>query len=133
MQNFIWPYIVAFAVFLALDVIWLLTAGRSIYVSEIGSLLRDKPNLVAALMFYALYVAGLVYFVVVPGLGSANVFAAALNGAFFGLVAYATYDMTNYATIRDFTLRIALIDMAWGAILSGLVTTVTVLILRGRG
>jgi uncharacterized membrane protein len=128
MQSYLWSYLVAFLVFLALDAIWLFTAGRTIYVSEIGALLRERPNFFAALFFYALYVAGLTYFVIVPGIGNANFLQAILNGAAFGLVAYATYDLTNYSTMKGFTLRIALIDMAWGTVLSGLVTAFTLMI-----
>jgi uncharacterized membrane protein len=112
-------YALSLFVLLVLDLFWLLGPGRPLYISEIGGLLRNQPQLGASLAFYLLYAAGLTYFGVMPGLKASSAVLALGQGALFGLMAYATYDLTNLAVLNGFTLRIALIDMAWGTILSG--------------
>jgi uncharacterized membrane protein len=107
--------------FLAIDLIWLLGPGRPVYVAEIGNLLRPTPNFVAAGAFYLIYAVGLTYFGVMSGLAAGLPASALLHGAFFGLMAYATYDLTNLAVTNGFTTKIAMIDMAWGTVLSGVV------------
>jgi uncharacterized membrane protein len=114
-------YITALVLFLAIDLAWLMWLGRGLYVSEIGALLRPKPLLAAAVAFYLLYSAGLVLFAILPGLAVSSAFRAALLGAALGLVAYGTYDLTNLAVTQGFTLKIAVIDMLWGMMLSGAV------------
>jgi uncharacterized membrane protein len=130
MSSYVLPYIIAFVVFLIIDVIWLSTAGRLIYVPDLRPILREEPNLVIAFIFYIIFVAGLTYFVIVPSLSGRTLAEAAIVGAFFGLVAYATYDLTNLSTLRDFTVRVAVIDTIWGAVLASAVTTATILLLR---
>jgi uncharacterized membrane protein len=117
-------------VFLAIDAVWLTNAGRLIYVPEIGSLLRDKPNLAVAFIFYAIYALGLYVFVITPQLETQGLSKAFLYGGFFGLVAYATYDFTNLATLKGFTTRIAMIDLAWGTVLSASVSAISVWAIR---
>jgi|SRR5665213_9003 len=106
-------------VLLVLDLFWLLGPGRPLYISELGGLLRSQPQLGASLAFYLLYAAGLTYFGVMPGLKASSAVLALGQGALFGLMAYATYDLTNLAVLNGFTLRIAMIDLAWGTVLSG--------------
>ena len=130
MKSYVLEYVVAVVVFLALDFAWLKTMGPTFYAAEIGPLLRPAPDLGVALAFYLLFVGGLVFFVIHPAIAQAGL-SASLPGvlakaAFFGLVAYATYDLTNLATINGFTARVALVDMAWGAVLSAVVSGVTV-------
>ena len=112
-------YTLSLFVLLVLDLFWLLGPGRPLYISEIGGLLRSQPQLGASLAFYLLYAAGLTYFGVMPGLKASSAVLALGQGALFGLMAYATYDLTNLAVLNGFTLRIALIDLAWGTVLSG--------------
>ena len=130
MKQAILQYILVLVVFLAVDAVWLSTAGRTLYVAEIGALLRDKPNLGVAVLFYAIYALGLLVFVVQPALAQPGLGKALLWGGFFGLVAYATYDMTNLATLKGFTTRIAIIDMVWGTVLSASVSAVAVWLIR---
>jgi uncharacterized membrane protein len=130
MPHFIWQFIVALGIFLALDMIWLTTVARALYVSEIGGLLLPQPNIGAAIVFYLIFIAGLVYFVIGPAAAVQNLSKAFLVGAAFGFVAYATYDLTNLATLKGFTTRIALVDLAWGSFLSSAVSGLTVLALR---
>lgn len=128
MKTYLVEYLIALAVFLALDFAWLKTMGPSFYTEELGALLRPVPDLGVALAFYMLFVLGLVVFVIDPAVqGTSGGFAAVLiRAGLFGLVTYATYDLTNLATINGFTARVAVVDMVWGAVLSTAVTGVTV-------
>jgi uncharacterized membrane protein len=130
MKQSILQYIVVLVVFLAIDAAWLSNAGRLVYAPEIGALLKDKPNLSVAFLFYALFALGLLVFVVQPALAQPGYVKALLWGGFFGLVAYATYDLTNLATMKGFTTKIAIIDMAWGTFLSAVVSAGSVWVLR---
>lgn len=124
--------IVAFAVtavvFLVLDAIWLGVISRNLYQREIGELLLPKPNLGAAAVFYVIYIVGLVYFCVVPGVAGQSALRGLLNGAMFGIVAYATYDLTNLATLKGWSTELVLIDIAWGAVASAIASAVAVAI-----
>jgi uncharacterized membrane protein len=130
MQLYAWQYAVALLIFLVIDGIWLSTAGRTIYASEMGSLLRDKPDFVIAFGFYLIFIAGLVGFVIHPAHMAASLPQAVMMGAFFGLVTYATYDLTNLATVKGFTPLIAIVDLVWGTVLSASVSGLTLLALR---
>jgi len=130
MVNYFWQFIIAMAIFLAVDVIWLSTAGRSIYFVELSGMLKDRPDFLVAFIFYVIFVAGLVGFVISPAMAAGDVLYALKMGAFFGLVSYATYDLTNLSSLKGFTAKIALIDLAWGTFLSATVSSLTVLALR---
>jgi uncharacterized membrane protein len=127
MTHWIILWIAAAVLFLAIDMVWLLWLGRSIYVSEIGDILRQPPNLAAAGAFYLLYVTGLMIMVIWPAFQAQSVLQGLLYGALLGLVAYGTYDLTNLAVMKGFTARIAIIDMIWGSVLTGTVAALTVL------
>lgn len=107
-------------VFFTLDMLWLTVLGIGFYRAEIGALLLERPNLVPAVLFYLFYVAGLVGFAVLPALNAGSWVWALVAGVALGLIAYGTYDMTNLATLRGWSLQISLIDMAWGGFLSGI-------------
>jgi uncharacterized membrane protein len=111
-----------------LDYIWLGYVAKGLYSREMGQILRRKPYLPAALSFYAIYVVGVIVFVINPALAQDSVSYAAGYGALFGLIAYGTYDLTGLAVIKGFTTRIAIIDMLWGAALTAVMSAVTVLI-----
>jgi uncharacterized membrane protein len=130
MRQTILQYLVVLVVFLAIDAVWLTTAARTVYRPEIGQLLRDQPNFVVAFIFYAIYAAGLLILVIWPQLDAPGITRAILYGAIFGLVAYATYDMTNLATMKGFTAKIAIIDMVWGTFLSAAVSGASVWLIR---
>ena len=127
-------YFITLICFLILDAIWLGLIAQPFYQAQIGFLLAKNPNWLAAGAFYLLYVAGLVLFVVGPALraGTPPV-RAALRGAFFGLVAYATYDLTNQATMRDWPLIVTVVDLIWGTVLTGTVAVVSYLVSRRLG
>lgn len=121
MTQWIILWIAAAVLFLIIDLVWLLWLGRSFYVSEIGDLLRQPPNLGAAGAFYVLYVTGLMIMVIWPAVQAQSVPQAVLFGALLGLVAYGTYDLTNLAVMKGFTTKIAIIDMLWGTVLTSAV------------
>jgi len=114
-------YGICVAVFFALDFVWLSTATSRIYQPMLGDLLAKQPKIGVAAAFYLLYVVGIVALAVVPGLQEGSVVGALWRGALFGLLAYATYDLTNLATIRDWPWQISAIDMVWGTTLNSLV------------
>lgn len=130
MTNYFWQFIIALAIFLAVDVTWLSTAGRSIYFVELAGMLKDQPNFAIAFIFYVIFVLGLVGFVIGPAMAANDIWYALKMGAFFGFVAYATYDLTNLSSMKGFTAKIAMIDLAWGTFLSATVSSLTVLSLR---
>lgn len=130
MKQIMLEYVTAAGLFLAADFVWLRSMGSSFYAAELGGLLREQPDLLVAVGFYLLFVAGLVFFVIHPAMAGKPLLSVAAAGAFFGLIAYATYDLTNLATVKGFTAKVAAVDMAWGAVLSGTVSLVTVALLR---
>ncbi len=123
-----WLYLIALAMFLAIDAVWLATVARTFYVSELGPLLRDQPNFFVAFAFYLIFVFGLVVFVIKPSIEANSFVRAVALGGLFGLVSYATYDLTNLATIKGFGMRVALVDLMWGTVLSAVVSSVTYLL-----
>ncbi|OGB78247.1 hypothetical protein A2296_01750, partial [candidate division CPR3 bacterium RIFOXYB2_FULL_35_8] len=123
-MNVVKIYGLALVVFLAIDFLWLSLIAKDFYGEHLGFLMRDDPNLLAALIFYLLFVGGIVFFVIMPNKEQGSLTTMLLSGMFFGLVSYATYDLTNYATIKDWPFIIVVVDLAWGAIISGFTTTV---------
>ena len=118
MSKAVWAYIGALLAFLVLDGLWLGVLMSSTYKELLGPLMLAQPKWGPAIVFYLLYVLGVVFFVVLPALARASARRAALAGAFFGLVAYGTYDMTNWATLQGWSAQLALMDMAWGGLLT---------------
>jgi len=110
-------YVATAIVFLGLDFFWL-TGSSKFYRSRIGELLLDRPNFIAAAAFYLIYVTGVSYFAVMPAVNSGRWTIALVSGALLGLVAFGTYDMTNMATIKGWSLEVSLVDMAWGVFIS---------------
>lgn len=106
------------ATMFALDLLWLGVVAKGFYAKHLGSLLRPDVKWVPALLFYLLYVAAVVVFVVMPAAERNSLGRAIGMGAFFGLAAYATYDLTSMALIRDFPLIVVLVDLAWGVVLT---------------
>lgn len=123
MQLFV-SWITAAVVFGAADAIWLSQVGPRLYRPLIGEMLRDKILLAPAAAFYLIYVTGLVFLAIAPALQKQSWSHAAITGAVLGFVAYATYDLTNHATLRVWDIRVTLADMAWGAFASALTASV---------
>ena len=120
MKRYLLAYATTAVAFCAFDFLWLTMIAPGFYQSQIGSMLLEKPNLVPALAFYILYVTGLVVFAVIPALGSQSWLKAAALGGLLGLVAYATYDLSNLATLHGWTWSITIVDIAWGTTVSAL-------------
>ena len=108
-------YIASAVTFLALDALWLGVVAQKMYQREFGPLLLEKPNMAAAAVFYALYLVGIVFFAVKPALEAGSWSRALIHGALFGLIAYATYALTNLATLKGFPFKVVIPDLAWGA------------------
>jgi uncharacterized membrane protein len=113
-------YVTAAVVFLAIDAVWLTTMTSVLYRPALGHLLAPEPDLAAAALFYALYVAGMVGFAIAPGVQAGSVPAALVRGGALGLLCYATYDLTNQATMRSWPWTVTLADLAWGTFITGL-------------
>ncbi|MFC4787080.1 DUF2177 family protein [Nocardioides sp. MAHUQ-72] len=116
--SWVLQYAVAAVAFCVLDLVWLSFVGKDLYDERLGSLLAEEPNAGAAVLFYALFVAGLVHFVVRR---AGSLTGAVLDGGFFGLVAYATFDLTGLAVLRDFPASVVVVDLVWGTFLAGVV------------
>lgn len=123
-MTYVVAYIATAVVFLGLDAVWLSQVALKMYRQEIGSLLLEKPNLPIAGAFYLLYVAGIVILAIAPALSEGGWTKALLMGAVLGLVAYGTYDITNLSTLKGYTVKIALIDLAWGTALTAVSATI---------
>ncbi|VTU15791.1 DUF2177 family protein [Variovorax sp. RA8] len=117
-RQFLIAYATSALVFLAIDATWLATMAGRLYRPAIGHLMRPDVDVKAAVIFYTLYVAGIVIFAVAPALESRSWTSALGRGALLGLFAYATYDLTNQATLRDWPWRLTLVDLAWGAVVT---------------
>jgi uncharacterized membrane protein len=115
-------YLATFVVFVGVDFVWLGYVAQGYYRSQIGHLMADQFNLTAAGLFYLIYVLGIVLFAVQPAMG--NVGKAFFQGALFGFFCYATYDLTNMATLKNWTWSISIVDMAWGSLVTGIAAAV---------
>ena len=118
-------YVIATAIFLACDLVWLGLVARGFYQRHLGYLMRNPVNWAAALLFYLLFVVGLLIFAIKPALDAHNPLRALLYGALFGFFTYATYDLTNLATVRDWPLIVTVADLSWGVVLCSIVACAT--------
>ncbi len=125
-MKFAAAYLIFAVVFLIMDLVWLGYIARDFYREQLGALMADNVNIGAALAFYLLYVLGVLIFVVAPALEAGGWTRALMMGAVFGLVAYATYDLTNLAVMKNFPATMAYVDMAWGAAVTGISAAATV-------
>jgi uncharacterized membrane protein len=127
MGQFFKLYGIAFVFFLVIDLIWLGLIAKNLYQRQIGHLMSDSVNWAAAIIFYLLFIVGLVYFAILPAVNDGEWLRALTLGAFFGFITYATYDLTNLATLKDWPIQITLIDLAWGTFLGASISTLTYL------
>lgn len=124
MIAFLKLYAMTFAVFLVIDLIWLGLVARSFYQEQLGFIMKANVNWVAAIIFYLIFIAGLIFFVLNPALEQGSWVFALLAGAFFGFVTYSTYDLTNLATLKDWPLTVTIVDIAWGTFLGASVSLI---------
>lgn len=123
-------YLCALLVFGAADAVWLSTVGPALYKPVLGDILLADVRLGPAVAFYAMYPVGILVFAVLPGLRSGSVGTALVLGLLLGAIAYATYDLTNYATLRNWSLQIVIVDVVYGAIATGAAAAVSCLLTR---
>lgn len=122
-------YLLAAGLFVAIDAVWLSTMTKRFYNKHMSGMLAAKPNFVAAAVFYAIYILGIVVFVLNPALEKDSLSFAIGGGALLGLTMYATYDLTNQATLKKWPTILTVVDLAWGTFVTALVSTIAFLIL----
>lgn len=118
-------YLIALPVFFIIDMVWLALVAKGFYAKQIGFLMKPDINWAAAIIFYLLFIVGLVQFVIAPALEKHSWLHALLFGALFGLITYATYDLTNLATLKDWPILVTIVDLVWGAVLAATVSSIT--------
>ena len=121
-------YLITLPIFFIIDMIWLGLVAKTFYAQQIGHLMKSEINWPAAMIFYLLFIVGLVIFVVMPALKAESWQMAVLYGALFGLISYATYDLTNLATLKDWPVLITVVDLIWGSALAASVSTISYLV-----
>jgi uncharacterized membrane protein len=126
-MSYVFAYVTAALVMGGLDYLWLSNTSGPIYHRALGAVMAENPNMTAAVAFYLIYIVGIMIFAVRPALASGDWRTAAVFGALFGFFAYATYDLTNLATLKVWSLKVSLIDMAWGTLLTGLTASMAAL------
>jgi uncharacterized membrane protein len=122
MIYYIKLYFATLVVFFAFDMVWLGLVASSFYKKHLGYLMAPTVNWLAAIIFYLLFILGILVFVVLPGVKENSLLNTILRAALFGLITYATYDLTNLATIRQWPMAVTLVDLAWGTVLSSIVS-----------
>ena len=123
-------YLITLAVFFLIDMIWLGVVAKGFYRRHLGTMLSPKVNWAAAILFYLLFIVGLLVFVIKPALIRGDPLKALCFGALFGLISYATYDLSNLATLKDWPLIVTIVDLIWGSVLGGAVSFFSVLLGR---
>jgi uncharacterized membrane protein len=121
-------FLIALPVFFAIDMVWLVLVAKNFYQKQIGFLMKPDINWLAAIIFYLLFIAGLVTFVISPAIEKHSMVHAVLFGALFGLITYATYDLTNLATLKDWPLLVTVVDLIWGTVLAASISLITYII-----
>lgn len=118
-------FLIALPVFFIIDIIWLVLVARKFYQTQIGFLMKPEINWTAAIIFYLLFIAGLVLFVIAPAVEKQSWVHALIYGALFGLITYATYDLTNLATLKDWPVLVTIVDLIWGTVLAASISLIT--------
>lgn len=117
-MKYIYLYLITFAIFLAIDYIWLNFIAKNIYSTKIGHLLAENPKLIPALIFYLVFIVGVLVFAVLPGYEAQNIWKTVMLGALFGFLTYSTYDLTNLATLKSWPVSVTIVDLIWGTSIS---------------
>jgi len=132
-MNLILTYVSVATAFVAIDMIWLRTMAEKLYRPVLGDILRTAPNLYAAVLFYLLYPLGLLGFAVLPAHHEGSALRALTSGMMFGFFTYATYDLTNQATLRNWSTSLTVADICWGSFLAGLSAWLGYLVVQRTG
>ena len=118
-------FLIALPVFFAIDMLWLVIVAKKFYQQQIGFLMKPDINWYAAFVFYLLFIGGLVIFVISPAVEKQSWMHAIIFGGLFGLITYATYDLTNLATLKDWPILVTVVDLIWGTVLAASVSVIT--------
>ncbi|WP_369796671.1 DUF2177 family protein [Brevundimonas sp. Leaf363] len=129
-MRYLIAYVATGLAFAVIDAVWLTTMTNKLYKPVLGPIMLAKPNMVAAVAFYLIMIGGIVFFAVAPALREGGWTRALLNGAVLGLVAYATYDLTNQATLAVWQTKLTILDLCWGTFVTGTAATVGYLATR---
>jgi uncharacterized membrane protein len=129
-MKVIYLYFLTIPVFFGIDIIWLGFVAKGFYRNNLGELLRPDVNWTAAIVFYLLYIGGILIFATMPALEKNSLYQAVVLGGLFGFFAYATYDLTNLATLKGWPLNVVIVDIIWGIVLTASVAAVSFLIGR---
>lgn len=124
----LWIYLITFTVFIVIDLLWRGVIGQGIYQKYLGHLIKKNVNWVAVIISYILFIFGLLIFVILPAYQNQDILNAFLMGGLLGLIMYATYDLTNLATLKDWPVTITLIDLTWGTFLGSLTSGLAVIL-----
>lgn len=123
--KYLLTYLLTVPVFFAIDMVWLGVVAKGLYQKELGKFLSEKPNWAAAIVFYLLYIVGIIILAVAPAVEKQSLLRAVFLGGVFGGLAYATYDLTNLATLKNWPIKIVIIDIVWGVILTASVAGIS--------
>lgn len=126
-------YLITLLAFVVIDGVWLGVIAKNFYADQLGSLMTKNVNWIAAIGFYLLFIFGLLVFVITPALKDNSLLHAVLYGALFGLITYATYDLTNLATLKNWPLTMTMVDLVWGAVLSSSVSAIAFVVIHKLG
>jgi uncharacterized membrane protein len=118
-------YLITFSAFIVIDMVWLGFVARTFYQKHLGYIIAPSPNWIAAIIFYLLFIAGLIFFAVLPGLKDDSLKTSLLRAVMFGLITYGTYALTNLAVVKDWPVLVTVVDMIWGVVLSVIVCLVS--------
>jgi uncharacterized membrane protein len=129
-KDMILLYLITLVVFFVIDMIWLGLVAKGFYRRYLGEFMTPKVNWTAAMLFYLLFIVGLLVFVIRPALATGVPLNALFYGALLGLISYATYDLTNLATLKDWPLIVTVVDLIWGTVLGGVVSYISTLLGR---
>lgn len=129
-MQYIKMYLISFLVFIVIDLIWLGIIAKNLYSKYLGYLMTDNINWFSAFIFYMIFIFGILIFVLNPALEKNSLYHSIIFGALFGFVTYATYDLTNLATVKDWPLTITIIDLIWGSTLSSLTSSISFILIK---
>lgn len=132
MTQYLKLFFITAIVFLILDISWLIFAYNNLYKNHIGHLIGDF-NIIPAVLFYIIYISALTFFVIIPGIDKQSIYYVIMAGAFFGLVCYSTYDLTNLASIKNWSLTVTIIDIIWGSFVTSTTATLVYLLVEKFG
>ncbi len=127
-MKYISLFVLTTVIFFAIDMVWLGVISKNFYREKLGFIFTGEVNWIPAIIFYFIYIFGILYFAVIPGFSTGNWKLVLLNGAFLGFLCYATYDLTNMATIKQWPLIVVIVDIIWGTVLTGSVAVISYLL-----